>query len=61
MSIQSVELYKERDKVYLKVARGVDPRPYKIYKVLGDAQYKLSRDGKCDGKVYPQEDLRTVP
>ena len=39
----------------------MDPRPYRIYKVLGDAQYKLSRDGKCDGMVYGQEDLRTVP
>ena len=39
----------------------MDPKPYKIYKVLGDAQYKLSRDGKSDGKVYKQEDLQTVP
>ncbi|CAF9917795.1 MAG: hypothetical protein ALECFALPRED_000369 [Alectoria fallacina] len=58
---QSIELYKEKDKVYVKEARGTDPKPFKIYKVLGDGQYKLSRDGKSDGKVYRQEDLQTVP
>ena len=59
--LQTVSLYKKRDTVYLIGVRGVDPKPYKIYQVLGDASYKLSRDGKCDGKVYKQEDLQTVP
>ncbi|KAL9066068.1 MAG: hypothetical protein Q9161_007793 [Pseudevernia consocians] len=58
---KSIELYKDKAKVYLVGARGVDPKPYKIYKVLGDGQYKLSRDGKSDGKVYRQEDLRSEP
>ena len=50
-----------KDTVYFKGSRGVDPKPYKIYKVLGEAQYKLSRDGKSDGTVYREEDLQTVP
>lgn len=45
--------------VYHKGFRGVDPRPYKISKVLGDGRYKLSRDGKSDDKVYLEEDLQT--
>ncbi|CAD6575585.1 MAG: hypothetical protein ASARMPREDX12_007385 [Alectoria sarmentosa] len=61
MNNQSLELYKEKDIVYVRGARGTDPKPFKIYKVLGDGQYKLSRDGKSDGKVYKQEDLQRVP
>ncbi|KAF6240807.1 hypothetical protein HO173_001480 [Letharia columbiana] len=61
LDTKHVELYKEKDKVYVRGARGVDPKPYKIYKVLGEAQYNLSRDGKCDGKVYRQEDIQTIP
>lgn len=56
-----MELYKLKQKVYVKGDRGVDPKAYKIYKILGDGQYKLSRDGKSDGKVYREEDLQTVP
>ena len=43
--------------MYLKLARGVDPKPYKIWKVLGNGQYRLSRDGQSDGKVYLEQDL----
>lgn len=56
-----MELYKLKQKVYVKGVRGVDPKPYKIYVILGDGQYKLSRDGKSDGKVYKEEHLQTVP
>ena len=59
--MQSGSLYKDGDKVHVKGARGVDPKPYKIYKVLGDGQYKLSRDGRSSSKVYREEDLLTVP
>lgn len=47
--------------MYLKGTRGIDPKPYKIHEVLGDGQYKLLRDGKCDGKIYLQENLRSEP
>lgn len=43
--------------VFLKGARGVDPKPFKIYQVLGDAEYKLSRDGKSNRKIYREENL----
>lgn len=59
--IKAIELYKENELVYLKGARGVDPKAYKIYQVLGNGQYKLSRDAKSDGKIYRQEDLRNKP
>ena len=59
--MQSESLYKEGQKVYHKGVRGVDPKPYKIYEVLGDGQYKLSRDGRSNSKVYKEEDLQTVP
>ena len=59
--MQSDSLYKEKEQVYLRGIRGADPKPYKIYKVLGDGQYKLSRDGRSSNKVYREEDLQTVP
>ena len=52
-----IPLYKETDTVYLKGPRGVDPLPYQIHQVLDDGRYKLSRDGKSDGKIYFEEDL----
>ncbi|KAL8791923.1 MAG: hypothetical protein Q9195_005499 [Heterodermia aff. obscurata] len=56
------ELYtKGQYPIYNKGARGIDPKPYKISKVLGDGQYHLERGGKCDGKVYYQENLQTEP
>ena len=56
------ELYtKGQYPIYNKGARGVDPNPYSISKVLGDGQYHLERGGKCDGKVYRQENLQTEP
>ena len=53
--------YRVDQEVYLKGARGIDPKPYKIKKVLGDGQYELSRDGQCDHKAYLQENLQTEP
>lgn len=59
---QSPELYtKGQFPIYNKGPRGVDPRPYTISKVLGNGQYKLERDGRCDGKVYLQGKLQTEP
>ena len=40
-------------------ARGLDPNPYIIHKLLRDGQYKLSRDGFPIDIIYNQEDLRT--
>lgn len=51
------ELYAKGQFAYLRGPRGVDPEPYKIYQVLGDGQYKLSRNGKSDGEIYREEDL----
>lgn len=39
----------------------MDPKPFRIHKVLGDGQYELTRDNNCNGLVYRQEDLRTEP
>ena len=47
--------------MYYKGIRGVDPKPYKVYEVLGEGQYKLRRDSKTDKQVYKDEDLQTVP
>lgn len=58
---QYPEPYKTGQVVYHKGARGIDPKPYKIHKILGDGQYELSRDGKCDHKVYLQEKLQLEP
>ncbi|KAM0801611.1 hypothetical protein BDR22DRAFT_888502 [Usnea florida] len=58
---QPFEPYKVKDTVYLKGARGVDPKPYKIYQVLGHGQYKLSRDGRSDGQVHGQDELKDGP
>ena len=58
---QYPEPYPVGTQCYLKGARGIDPKPYKIEKTLGDGQYELSRDGTCDHKVYLQENLRTHP
>ena len=56
---QYLERHRVGDEVYLKTARGVDPDPFMIHKVLGEGQYELSRDGKCDHEIYQQEvDLR---
>ena len=55
-------MYREREyPIYKKGPRGVDPKPYTIYQVLGDGQYYLERNGKCDGKVYRQEILQREP
>ena len=45
--------------MYLKGARGVDPKPYTISKTLGDGQYELSRNGVCDHRPYLYENLQT--
>ena len=58
---QVPEIYANGEYAYLQGPRGVDPEPYKIYKVLGDGQYKLSRNGKSDGRVYRAEDLLEDP
>ncbi|SLM41422.1 hypothetical protein LPUS_12415 [Lasallia pustulata] len=55
------EPYAVGQQVYLKGARGVDPNPYTIHEVLGNGQYKLSRNGKYSHKVYQQADLRGEP
>ena len=39
-------LYKSDQIVYIKGPRRVDPAIHKIYKVLGDGQYQLSRHGQ---------------
>ena len=39
----------------------MDPKPFRISEVVGDGQYKLSRDGKDDEKVQKEEDLQTEP
>ena len=39
----------------------MDPKPYKIDKVLNDGRYKLKRDDKSDGKVYREKELQMVP
>ena len=44
----------------LRTVKDIDPRPYRIHKVLNDGQYHLSRDGRSDGRVYGEEDLQTV-
>ena len=59
--IQDPEVYRKGAEVFLKGPRGVDPNPYKIWKILDNGQYKLSRDGKSDGKVYKAVDLKGVP
>lgn len=61
LSTRYPEPYKTGQVVYHKGARGIDPKPYKIHKILGDGQYELSRDGKCDHKVYLQEKLQLEP
>ena len=58
--MQSDSPYEVGQTVYHRGVRGVDPKPYKIYKVYSDGEYKLSRNGKSNGKVY-KEDLQTDP
>ncbi|MCJ1453538.1 hypothetical protein MMC28_003885 [Mycoblastus sanguinarius] len=61
MKLTYPELYSENQTVYLNGPRGVDPNPYKIHQVLGDGQYHLWRNGRCDRKVYKQENLQLTP
>lgn len=58
LNTKAPELYKEKDEVFVQGRRGVDPNPYRIWKILGSGQYKLSRDGKSDGKIYKEQDLK---
>ena len=58
---QVPSLYKVGDGVLLVGPRGVDPDPYRIYRVLGDGRYKLSRHGELNGKNHRAEDLREDP
>ena len=53
--------YKAGDRVLLRDSRSDDPKRYKIFKVLGHGEYKLSRNGKSDGKVYREKDLLEDP
>ncbi|KAK0513556.1 hypothetical protein JMJ35_003920 [Cladonia borealis] len=55
------ELYTVGQLVYLHGARGTDPNPYRIYEVLGDGQYKLSRNSMVERRIYREEDLQTRP
>lgn len=59
-SQKSADLYRVNDEVHIQTARGVDPTPYRIWKVLGHGQYKLSGNGKSNGKVYLEQDLQGV-
>ena len=54
-------LYKVGSQVYVRGTRGVDPRPYTVSQCLNDGQYKLSRDGKLDDRVYMEERLQLPP
>ena len=58
---QYPELYKGGQQVYVRGPRGVGSKPVRIQQLLGDGQYRLSRDGLCDGKVYRKEALQTEP
>ena len=55
------EIFEVDRQVYVKGARGIDPNPYTILKVLGNGQYQLLRNGKSDGKVYKQDNLQLEP
>ncbi|KAL6719063.1 hypothetical protein ACLMJK_003298 [Lecanora helva] len=56
-----VEAWREKRPVYHKGPRGGNPKPFTIREVLGNGQYTLEQDGKCDGKIYLEEDLSTEP
>ena len=52
------ETHQVGQEIYVEGARGIDPNPYKIHEVLGNGQYRLSRDGKVVRRVFAQENLR---
>ena len=53
------DLYRVGQEVYVHGRRGTDPNPYKIHEVLGNGQYKLSRDGRVEHRVYAEENLQS--
>lgn len=56
---QHPEIYKAGDQVYLRVPRGVDPNPYRIYKCLGDGKYELYRNKRIEAGYFEQGSLQT--
>ncbi|KAL2044625.1 hypothetical protein ABVK25_012308 [Lepraria finkii] len=61
MQNQYPELYQIGQEVYVHGRRGSDLNPYKIYRILGSGQYKLTRNGVVENKVYLQANLKTHP
>ena len=61
IQISDDETHQVGQNIYVKKARGIDPNPYKIHEVLGNGQYKLSRNGEVERRVYGQENLCTSP
>lgn len=55
------ELYTVGQSVYLHGARGIDPNPYRIYEVLGNGQYRLSRNSIVERGTFREDDLQTRP
>ena len=55
-----LHLYDVGDQVFVLGPRGTDPKPYRIFKLLPDAAYELSRDGVCDNNIYREEDLTSA-
>ena len=51
-------LYRVGQEVYVIGPRGTDTTPYKIHGLLGNGQYKLSRDGRVEHRVYAEENLQ---
>ena len=52
------DLYRVGQEVYVNGPRGTDPSPYKIHEVLGNGQYKLSRNNEAVQRVYAEENLQ---
>lgn len=54
------DLYRVGQEVYVNRPRGAVTTPYKIHEVLGNGQYKLSRNNEVVQRVYAEESLRTL-
>ena len=52
------EPYRVGQEVYVKGPRGTDINPYKIHEVLGNGQYKLSRNNEVVRRVYAENSLQ---
>ena len=51
--------YRVGQQVYVNGPRGTDTNPYKIHEVLGNGQYKLSRNNEVVQRVYEEWNLQT--